>query len=680
MGDFNAEPDEPTYARMRRGRLPVGVRRGQRRASPPSPGRPGCRRRRWTRTATRLPRLHLGPRRRPVVEARLVFDRPHPDDPTLYPSDHLGHRRAARGRLSACCDSRTAATGGTRRRTRIAALAAALAVPGCDGVEFDVRAVGRRRARCSLTTSRSTGSRVARAGRRAAARELEELGVPSLADALAVDPAPGAPSTSISRASTTAPWSRSLPPDAGPGSSNGVVSSFVPDTLERIGGLAPAWPRWLNTRDLSADDDPQAVDLGLPGHLGRLPRHRRGVVRGASRAAGLDVAAWTRPPARRPTVAWQRLGVDRGVRRGCGARRLSRGTAGGHADDGSGGPRGRRGGHDRWLGIGLRREPTASAGSSSWSVGSPGWAPRHARPGVVRAQGGTPATVALGRWSIDFYRGQQAAYGTDSGFRELGYLILAVTEDDERAGRERVAMQHAAGLTDVRWLTAAEAAAARRHAGAGAATAAAAIATATATSTRRATSGPTRSRCRQRGRRAARADGVHRAPHRPSDGRGRRGRDDRRCDRDRPRAAHRRAVAARGRARCAGCGSRPGPRATRSPCWSRTRRSPSSGCRWCSTSAPGCTGGSRRAGCCSAGAIPTSSPARRARSTGRPTSAIAARLGGLRADHARSRAAQDLGRDDRLHAGPPADPRAGDAAGRVAYRRVSWSRRPPATG
>ena len=76
--------------------------------------------------------------------------------------------------------------------------------------------------------------------------------------------------------------------------------------------------------------------------------------------------------------------------------------------------------------------------------------------GIVRAQGGTPATVALGRWTIDFYRGQQAAYGTDSGFRELGYLILAVTEDDERAGRERVAMQQAEGL-DVRWLSADEA-------------------------------------------------------------------------------------------------------------------------------------------------------------------------------------------------------------------------------
>jgi sarcosine oxidase subunit beta len=78
--------------------------------------------------------------------------------------------------------------------------------------------------------------------------------------------------------------------------------------------------------------------------------------------------------------------------------------------------------------------------------------------GIVRAQGGTPATVALGRWTIDFYSGQQTAYGTDSGFRELGYLILAVTEEDERAGRERVAMQRANGLA-VEWLDATQASA-----------------------------------------------------------------------------------------------------------------------------------------------------------------------------------------------------------------------------
>ncbi len=77
--------------------------------------------------------------------------------------------------------------------------------------------------------------------------------------------------------------------------------------------------------------------------------------------------------------------------------------------------------------------------------------------GVVRAQGGTPETVALGRWSIDFYRRQRDLLGADSGFRELGYLILAVTKRDEREGRERVEMQRAAGL-DVVWVSAAEAA------------------------------------------------------------------------------------------------------------------------------------------------------------------------------------------------------------------------------
>src|SRR3982074_3269788 len=54
--------------------------------------------------------------------------------------------------------------------------------------------------------------------------------------------------------------------------------------------------------------------------------------------------------------------------------------------------------------------------------------------GVVRAPGGTPTTVALGRWSIDFYRGQLARVGADSGFRELGYMILATSDDEVRAG------------------------------------------------------------------------------------------------------------------------------------------------------------------------------------------------------------------------------------------------------
>lgn len=76
--------------------------------------------------------------------------------------------------------------------------------------------------------------------------------------------------------------------------------------------------------------------------------------------------------------------------------------------------------------------------------------------GIVRAQGGTSGTVAMGRWSIAFYKRQRELLGTDSGFRELGYLILAVTARDEREGRERVEMQRRAGL-DVRWVSPSEA-------------------------------------------------------------------------------------------------------------------------------------------------------------------------------------------------------------------------------
>lgn len=78
--------------------------------------------------------------------------------------------------------------------------------------------------------------------------------------------------------------------------------------------------------------------------------------------------------------------------------------------------------------------------------------------GIVRAQGGTPETVALGMWSIDFYRSQADRYGTDSGFRSLGYLILATNAAQEREAKSRVEMQRAAGLDEVRYVDAAEAA------------------------------------------------------------------------------------------------------------------------------------------------------------------------------------------------------------------------------
>ncbi|HEX2423709.1 MAG TPA: FAD-binding oxidoreductase, partial [Actinomycetota bacterium] len=71
--------------------------------------------------------------------------------------------------------------------------------------------------------------------------------------------------------------------------------------------------------------------------------------------------------------------------------------------------------------------------------------------GMVRAQGGTPDTVRLGSWSIDFYASQGDRYDTDSGFLRRGYVILATTARGERAARDRIAMQRAVGL-DARWV------------------------------------------------------------------------------------------------------------------------------------------------------------------------------------------------------------------------------------
>ncbi len=86
----------------------------------------------------------------------------------------------------------------------------------------------------------------------------------------------------------------------------------------------------------------------------------------------------------------------------------------------------------------LERE-TAGSGASSRAAG------------MVRAQGGTPDTVRLGSWSIDFYRSQRERYETDSGFVGRGYVILAVSAADERAAHERIAMQREIGL-DARWV------------------------------------------------------------------------------------------------------------------------------------------------------------------------------------------------------------------------------------
>jgi endonuclease/exonuclease/phosphatase family metal-dependent hydrolase len=90
MGDFNADPEEPAAQLMRAG----GFRSSHAEANGREPlvtwpsgiqapgmdtdGDPACLDYIWVRGDVS------------VQAARLVFDRPHPDDPSLYPSDHFG--------------------------------------------------------------------------------------------------------------------------------------------------------------------------------------------------------------------------------------------------------------------------------------------------------------------------------------------------------------------------------------------------------------------------------------------------------------------------------------------------------------------------------------------------------------------------------------------------------------
>ena len=90
MGDFNAHPAESTYGRM----VAAGFRSSYAEANGAEPavtwpsglqapamdtdGSPRCLDYIWIRGTVA------------VESARLAFDRPDPEDPTLYPSDHLG--------------------------------------------------------------------------------------------------------------------------------------------------------------------------------------------------------------------------------------------------------------------------------------------------------------------------------------------------------------------------------------------------------------------------------------------------------------------------------------------------------------------------------------------------------------------------------------------------------------
>ena len=173
----------------------------------------------------------------------------------------------------------------------IPALLAALALAGCDGLEFDVRASadGVPVLYHDETLERLHGlpSRVDAL----TATALAEHGIPTLADALAAIPRRAFLDVELKddpgRGAVDA-----LMAGRGPGLERAVVSSFEVTTLERVGRLAPAWPRWLNAWDLSAETIEQAVRSGCRA----ISVEWRAIDEGSAarvRAAGLELAAFT---------------------------------------------------------------------------------------------------------------------------------------------------------------------------------------------------------------------------------------------------------------------------------------------------------------------------------------------------------------------------------------------------
>jgi glycerophosphoryl diester phosphodiesterase len=183
----------------------------------------------------------------------------------------------------------------------IPALLAAMAVPGCDGLEFDVQrsADGVPILLHDDTLERVQG-RPERPGDLSAAALLE-LGVPTLADALAAIPRAafldvelkGDPGPSVVEV---------LASGRGPDLERAVVSSFEAATLERVARLAPQWPRWLNTLDLAPATIEAAVDLGCVGIAVQFLAIDSSSA-GRVHDAGLELIAWT--VRRRDT--WDRL-------------------------------------------------------------------------------------------------------------------------------------------------------------------------------------------------------------------------------------------------------------------------------------------------------------------------------------------------------------------------------------
>jgi glycerophosphoryl diester phosphodiesterase len=173
----------------------------------------------------------------------------------------------------------------------IAAFEAALAIPSCDGLEFDVRvSADGIPVICHDETLERTHGRPDRVDGLTAVA-LKAIGVPTLTDAMAS--VGRRPFLDVELKVVVGPvLVEILAGSRGPALSNAVVSSFEPAALERISRLASSWPRWLNSHTLGPADISAAHALGCTGIAADWHSIDERSV-GLATAAGLAVAAYT---------------------------------------------------------------------------------------------------------------------------------------------------------------------------------------------------------------------------------------------------------------------------------------------------------------------------------------------------------------------------------------------------
>jgi glycerophosphoryl diester phosphodiesterase len=204
---------------------------------------------------------------------------------------------------------RLAHRGDSRRHAEntLPAFLAALAIPGCDGLELDVRAARDGVAVCYHDETLERVHGVDRRVDELTPDELESHGVPTLISVLTALPRRAFVDVELKGDPGRGAF-EALVAGRGPGLERAFISSFDPATLERIAGLAPPWPHWLNAHDADPATIAAAVDLDCRGVS--IEWHALDAAAIArAHGAGLEVASWT--VRRRATFArLERLGVS----------------------------------------------------------------------------------------------------------------------------------------------------------------------------------------------------------------------------------------------------------------------------------------------------------------------------------------------------------------------------------